>query len=204
MGAFDLFSVWEFFYHAGNYHWFDRSGCGMNANWYVLRSKTNKEMILWRELVARGFECFYPRLHVRPADPRNRKIRPYFPGYLFVNTDLEQVGISALQWMPYAGGLVSFGGAPATVPPNLVEAIRRHVDQINAAGGEAIAGLQKGDRVRIEAGPFQGHEAIFDARLPGRERVRVLLKLLQSREVNLELPERDIRVLEAHFRQRGR
>ena len=36
----------------------------MTLQWYVLRSKPNKEMILWREVTARGFDCFYPQLHV--------------------------------------------------------------------------------------------------------------------------------------------
>ena len=37
-------------------------------------------------------------------------------------------------------------------------------------------------------GPFAGHEAIFDVRLPGSERVRVLLKLLSRQQVPLVLP----------------
>lgn len=162
----------------------------MNRKWYVLRSKPNKEMILWRELVARGSECFYPRLYVRPADPRSRRVRPYFPGYLFLKADLEQVGISAFRWMPFSGGLLDFDGIPAIVPPNLIEAIRQRVELINAQGAELVRGigLQRGERVIIQEGPFEGHEAIFDARLPGRERVRVLIRLLQSRTWPLELP----------------
>ncbi len=36
-------------------------------------------------------------------------------------------------------------------------------------------------------GPFEGYEAIFDARLPGTERVRVLLQFLSDRYVTIEL-----------------
>jgi transcriptional antiterminator RfaH len=168
--------------------------------WYVLRSKPNKEMVLWRELSARGFECFYPCLRLKPVNPRSRKIRPYFPGYLFVYADIEQVGASTFQWMPFSGGFVSFDEVLATVPDNLIQAIRRHVEQINAAGGEQMAGLKQGDAVRIQGGPFDGYEGIFDARLPGRERVRVLLKLLQIRQVGIELPTAQIQRL----RQKGR
>jgi len=162
----------------------------MNLQWYVLQSKPNKEMTLWRELIARGFECFYPRLHVCPVNPHSRKIRPYFPGYLFLQTDIEQVGISTFQWLPFACGLLSFDGAPATVPHHLIQAIRRHVEEMNVAGGSnrQIADLKQGDVVIIRGGPFQGREAIFDARLPGRDRVRVLLNFLQVRQVNLKLP----------------
>jgi transcriptional antiterminator RfaH len=158
-------------------------------------------MALWRELSARGFESVYPQLHVRPANPRSRAIRPYFPGYLFVRTDIEQVGASVFQWMPFSGGFVSFGGTPATVPDSLVKAICRHLDQINAAGGELLDGLKHGDLVKIHGGPFHGYECIFDARLPGRERVRVLLNLLESRPVPIELPARQIAIL---HRSQGR
>jgi transcriptional antiterminator RfaH len=161
--------------------------------WYVLRSKPNKEMVLWRELTARGFECFYPYLRLKPVNPRSRKLRPYFPGYLFVCADTEPVGASTFQWMPFSSGFVSFDNVLATVPDNYIQAIRRHVDQINAAGGKQLAGLAQGDVVVIQDGLFEGYEAIFDARLPGQERVRVFLKFLQARQVNIELPASQIR-----------
>jgi transcriptional antiterminator RfaH len=160
--------------------------------WYALRSKPNKEMPLWRELSARGLECYYPRLHVKPVNYRSRTVRPYFPGYVFLHTDLECMGISRFQWMPFSLGLVSFGGAPAMVPDHILNAIRRRVDEINAAGGEQLEGLQRGDPVRIQGGPFDGYEAIFDVRLPGNERVRVFLKLLRVRQMKLELPANQI------------
>ena len=165
----------------------------MSLQWHVLRSKPNKEMPLWREVAARGLDCYYPHLRVKPADPRNRKIRSYFPGYLFVSADVEELGTSIFQWMPFSSGLLAFDGVPATVPDTMVRAIRRHVDEINAAGGEQMLGLARGDLVVIEGGPFEGYEAIFDARLPGSERVRVFLKLLQARQMHLDLPAGQIR-----------
>ena len=74
----------------------------MSGLWYALRSKPNKEEALWRELLAGSYEVFYPQLHVQPVNPRSRKVRPYFPGYLFINIDLLTVGYSALAWMPYS------------------------------------------------------------------------------------------------------
>jgi len=160
----------------------------MGLHWYAIRSKPNKEVVLWRELLARGFECFYPHLQVKPVNPRSRTCRPYFPGYLFLNTDLEQVPLSTFQWMPFSVGLVSFDGVPGTVPLDLLQAIRRHVEQINAAGKRLSSGLKHGDLVVIHSGPFDGYEAIFDTQLPGSERVRVLLKILNVRELRVELP----------------
>ncbi|HEX9028441.1 MAG TPA: transcription termination/antitermination NusG family protein [Anaerolineales bacterium] len=160
----------------------------MTNQWYALRSKPRKEEVVWRQLHNQGIEAFYPQLRVNPVNPRSRKIRPYFPGYLFVYTDPSEVGVSLFQWMPHALGLVSFGGEPANVPDNLIITLRKRLEEIAAAGGEFFDGLQPGDIVRISDGPFKGYEAIFDARLPGSERVRVLLELLgNQRRIPVEL-----------------
>jgi transcription antitermination factor NusG len=84
--------------------------------------------------------------------------------------------------------LVSFGGEVSIVPDAIVHAIRVKVDEINAAGGQKTPGIKPGTTVKIEKGPFEGYEGIIDARIPGKERVRVLLKMLQNRKVPVELP----------------
>ncbi|UCD98865.1 MAG: hypothetical protein JSV42_18295 [Chloroflexota bacterium] len=159
----------------------------MAEAWYALRSKPRKEEVLWRQLLAHEVDVFFPRIKVNPVNPRSRKLRPYFPGYMFVQVDLDEVGLSKFQWMPHAIGLVSFDGEPATVPENLIHAIHKRVDEIAAAGGEFYDGLKPGEPVRISSGPFAGYEAIFDMRLPGSERVRVLIQMLSDRKVSVEL-----------------
>lgn len=159
----------------------------MSAKWYALRTKPRKEDVVWRQTHSRGIETYYPRLRVNPVNPRSRKLIPYFPGYLFVKMDLEELGISAFQWMPHTLGLVSFGGEPADVPESLIAEIRKRVDEITAAGGLVFDGLKPGDTITIQGGPFSGYEAIFDARLAGSERVRVLLNFLNNRQVALEI-----------------
>lgn len=159
----------------------------MTNSWYALRSKPRKEEVLWRQTNAQGFEVFFPRLRIQPVNPRSKKFKPYFPGYMFVWVDLDKVGRSTFQWMPHAIGLVSFGGEPASVPDNLILVLRKRVDEINTAGGEIFDGLKPGDPVRISDGPFAGYEALFDTRLPGTERVRVLIQMLSDRHLPVEL-----------------
>lgn len=166
----------------------------MTEHWYALRSKPRKEDVVWRQLRSQEFEVFYPRLRVHPVNPRSRKVRPYFPGYMFVKADIEEIGLSTFQWMPHAIGLVCFGDEASIVPDNLIYAIQRRVDEIAEAGGELFDGLNSGDKVTISDGPFAGYEAIFDTRLPGSERVRVLLQLLNNqRQVPVELKAGQIR-----------
>jgi transcriptional antiterminator RfaH len=156
--------------------------------WYALRSKPRKEDVVWRQVKLLGYDTFYPRLRVNPVNPRARKLVPYFPGYLFVCVDLDEIGVSAFQWMPHTLGLVAFGGEPAHVPENLIHLLHKRVEEISRAGGEVFDGLKPGDTVRISNGPFAGYEAIFDARLSGDERVRVLLEFLNNkRRLPIEL-----------------
>jgi transcriptional antiterminator RfaH len=106
---------------------------------------------------------------------------------LFLHTDIEQVGLSTFQWLPFSLGLVSFGDEPAAVPDNLVHEIRRRVDALNAVSREHFPNMKQGDAIVIRGGPFEGYDAIFDTRLSDGERVRVLLKLLEVRQMKLEL-----------------
>jgi transcription antitermination factor NusG len=159
----------------------------MTAHWYALRSKPRKEEVVWRQLRAKGMEVYYPQIRVNPVNPRSKKIKPYFPGYLFIKVDIESVGRSTFQWLPHAIGLVTFGDEVPRVPENLLHAIQKKLEAIAAAGGEVMDGLKPGDRVMVESGPFKGYEAIFDTRVSGAERVRVLIKMLGDRQVPVNL-----------------
>ena len=51
--------------------------------WYAMQTKVHKEALVCQQLEQRGIEIFYPKLRVKPVNPRSRKERPYFPGYIF-------------------------------------------------------------------------------------------------------------------------
>lgn len=165
----------------------------MTIAWHVVRSKPNREEFLARELESRNIEVFHPRLRANPVNPRARRFKSYFPGYLFVHVDLEKISSNALEHVPGAANLVSFGGEISSVPDNIIQAIRRKVEEINVAGGEKPTSYQPGVIVEIEQGPFAGYMGILDASLPGSERVRVLLRMLEKRELPVEMPAEYIR-----------
>jgi transcription antitermination factor NusG len=164
--------------------------------WHVVRSKPRRERFVSEQLAGQGLEVFFPAVKVHPVNPRAARERAYFPGYLFVHADLAAFGANKLRWLPAAVGLLEFGGEPAIVPEALITQLRRKVASIQAAGGIVFADLKKGEPVKITSGPFAGYEAIFDLRLRGSERVRVLLELLQ-RQVAVELNSGSIRKLRA-------
>lgn len=132
-------------------------------------------------LESQGIEVFYPAAKVKPVNPRASTARAYFPGYLFVHTNIEDVGISGLQWIPGSTGLVSFGGDPAVVPENFIFELRRRIAELAAAYETPLAGIKRGDVVEITRGPFAGSEAIFDLMLDDQQRVKLFIQWLGRR-----------------------
>jgi transcriptional antiterminator RfaH len=156
--------------------------------WYAIQSKVHKENLVCEQLYLRNIETFFPRVRVRPVNPRARKVKPYFPGYVFGRVDLEQVGRSFLEWIPGAIGIVNFGEEPAPVSDQLISTLQQHLKTVNGSVTQMSEMFQRGDLVAIQGGVFAGYEAIFDARLPGRDRVEVLLNMIQGQQLRVELP----------------
>lgn len=157
----------------------------MTEQWYALHVKVHKEQAVHDLLVSQEIENYFPCLHVEPVNPRSRRRRPFYPGYIFVRLDLDDYGQNALRWTEGTYGLVMFGNEPASVPENLVQEVRRRVEVINAAGGIIVPTLSPGDRVRIIEGTFEGYEGIFDVNLDGKDRVQVLLSYLSQQPKRL-------------------
>lgn len=166
----------------------------MALAWYVLRSKPNKEDFFCGQLLAHRVETFFPRVQVRTVNPRARKMRPYFPGYLFVHVDFDVINSSTLHWLPGSGGLVSFDMIPASIPDAMINTIRRKVDEINLTAAQPLLGIKHGDRIQITDGPFAGQDAIFDRCRNGNERVRVLIQYLHNRNMPIDLPVEQIKI----------
>ena len=164
----------------------------MTTAWYALRTKPHKEQLVWHQVQVLGFEVFYPKLRANPVNPRARRSKPYFPGYVLVSADLEVSGLNTFQYMPHAIGLVCFGGEPGVIPIDAVESLRRHIAQLRSSDTEPAKKFQRGDHVRIHEGPLEGYRAIFDHRLPGKQRVKVLLELMGERSLRVELSSRNI------------
>ncbi len=155
--------------------------------WYVLRSKPHKEESLYWFVTSEGYQAFYPQIPANPVNPRARKIKSYFPGYMFVQACLKELGQNAFQYLPFSNGLVWLGGEPAVVPDPVVGALQTQVAEIWDAGGLSYTDLARGERVIIQDGVFEGYEGIFDAYISGNDRVQILLKMLNDRFVTMEI-----------------
>jgi transcription antitermination factor NusG len=146
------------------------------VRWYVMHSKPQKEAFLRERL-------------------RIQRDEPFFPGYLFVDVDLEEISISELRGIPGSIGIVSYGGERAYIGDALILAIQKQVNEINDSVNFYVDRFRPVDLVVINDGPFANSKALFDCRLSGSDRVRVLLELLQGQQIRLELSGRQLQTI---------
>lgn len=154
--------------------------------WYVLQTKRHRERIAQRYLEEIGVSSYLPRILQWPRPAVGSAVVPMFPGYVFVHATLRE-DFTRIIWTPGVKAFVSFGGAPAEVDQGIIEFLcsRQGPDGLVRCASP----IHEGSEIRIVAGPFRGLTAVVEQRLPARERVRVLLDLLQ-RPTRVELPER--------------
>ena len=163
--------------------------------WYVMQSKPRKEIFLRERLRIQRIEVYLPSIRTKPVPSRASKEQPFFPGYLFVHVDLEKIPISDFRWIAGSIGLVCYGGEPASVGEVLIREIQKQVDEIIDSSSNYIDRFRPGDWVVINDGPFSTYKAMFDCRLSGSDRVRVLLQLLQDKKIPVELSGRQLQLL---------
>lgn len=148
--------------------------------WYVARTLPNREGGAASQLAAQGFRVFLPRIArtVRHARKMRHVRAPAFPGYLFVELDLDRD-----RWRSVNGtfGVVRLVGAderPLPVPRGVVESLLDRIDETGVCRFDQ--GLSTGQRVRVVSGPFVDQLGEL-VRLDGAGRVRVLLEIMGGR-----------------------
>lgn len=139
--------------------------------WYTLHTKPNSEYRVASLLQQRDIETYLPELC------QQHKRMPLFPCYLFVRVDLEKVTPSQWQWTPGLRRIVSFGRRPVSLADEIINLIRRKVDESKSADLSTNR-FRPGETVRIKSGPLEGMLAIFDSATKPSQRVQVLLTIL--------------------------
>ena len=169
------------------------------SEWFAVQTKPHKEFVV-RRVLGRlpGVDAYLPVLQVNPVNPRARKTRAFFPGYLFVCADLATVGMSAILWTPGLVRLLGAEGQPQAIAAHVIEGMRRRIENGQHKAAFGSDAFRHGDRVRIASGPFEGYEAMFDTSLGGKTRARILLEFLGR----LTSAEGDVRNLERASRRR--
>lgn len=145
--------------------------------WYCLYTKPRTERRVYQVLQGQGLECFLPELPRTSRDKRLGIGRPFFPRYLFARLALPEDS-SWVRWTPGLVQIVNTDGEPIPIEEGVIQALQEQVQALLGAGQTGPT-FRPGERVRITAGPFRGYEGIFDRRLSGENRARILVRFLR-------------------------
>lgn len=161
--------------------------------WFVVSTKPRRERFAREQLTLRGVETFLPRI-VEPARTRGKvTVAPLFPGYLFLNIDLQQQYFDVV-WTPGVRKFVSFGALPCPVDEQVIRFLHERTGEEGVLRVERV--FVAGERVSIRSGPFEGLVGIIERPVCARGRVRVLMELLR-RQTRVEVPQEMVERLPA-------
>ena len=157
------------------------------SSWYALYTQSHCEELVHRQLAAKGFHAFLPKIDVwsRRAGVRHVIHVPMFPGYLFLHHAMDKASHVEVR---KARGLVRILGEQwnrlTVVPDDEIQAVQRVVDSRLPALPHPY--LREGCRVRIIRGPLAGVDGILLQTKPTQGLVVLSLHLLR-RSVALEI-----------------
>ena len=157
-------------------------------SWFVMQSKRHKERLVHAVLSEEGIPSYLPLLRHWPRPAVGAAVGPMFPGYVFCRPTAAQ--LSRVAGCHGSRGFVHFGNGPAVVDDAVVAYLRART---SPDGVIDVDPAVEGREVTIVEGPLRGLAAVVERRLPARDRILVLLELLQ-RPTRVELPDRWVRL----------
>ncbi|MGF1631595.1 MAG: transcription termination/antitermination protein NusG [Kiloniellaceae bacterium] len=155
--------------------------------WYVAQIQPHAEERARCNLERQGFQCYLPRYRRERRHARRRDVvlAPLFPGYIFVELDLDAAPWRAINGTFGVNHLICQGERPAPVPDGVVEQIAARENDKGLIVLESRA-FQSGEALRIVSGALADCFGIFE-KMADRERVILLLDLL-GRRVRVKAP----------------
>lgn len=147
--------------------------------WFAVCCKPRQELIAQENLQRQGFHVYLPRIRLK----RRRQgkwvdvIEVLFPRYIFIRVDPVKNSIAPVRSTRGVVGLVRFGGQPAVVADEVMDALFRREDSDTNLHQDNHPLFGFGEAVRLTEGPLAGMEGVF-VQDDGEKRVIVLLEML--------------------------
>ena len=157
-----------------------------DSHWFAIHTKTRRETFAAANVSRLGIDILLPRLKIESLARGALCVaaKPLFPGYLFAWFSPEK----SLPSVKCANGVlrvVSSGNFPIPIDDEVIHAIRA---QILGDGyfRLSLKPLMPGDRVCIQAGPFEGFIGKVEREADDGRRVTILLEAMQQARISIE------------------
>ncbi|NOX97371.1 MAG: transcription termination/antitermination factor NusG [Nitrospirae bacterium] len=112
--------------------------------------------------------------------------RNLFPGYVFVEMELNEKTWHLVKNISGVSGFISSGKEPVPLEDREVENILKAVEEKRAKPTPKVV-LEKGERIRVVEGPFTNLNGVVEETNPERGKVKVMVSIFgRSTPVELE------------------
>ena len=146
----------------------------MKKKWFIALYKSNEVKRVERNLSNQKFNFYLPKITIKKINA-NPKVEVLFPGYIFVNTSLENY--SALKYTMGIKNIIKFGDNVSCLSSEEIEAMQ--IAEETSKIDPVALQIQIGQDVIIAKGSLTG-SIVKVCSLPSKERVDVLLSFLGS------------------------
>ena len=151
-----------------------------SAAWLVIHTRPKQEFRALQHLQNQSYTCYLPT--VQAVKSFRGKLatcsEPLFSRYLFVRVNPSSCRITSLASTRGVSKLVAFGSRFATVPDEMIEALRDSTPLVRIP-------FSPGETVKVKAGPLAGLEGVYQ--LPDSEERAIVLINFLGRHQNLSI-----------------
>jgi transcriptional antiterminator RfaH len=146
----------------------------MKKKWFIASYKSNEVKRVESNLSNQKFDFYLPKITIKKINA-NPKVEVLFPGYIFVNTSLENY--SALKYTMGIKNIIKFGDYISYISNEEISSIK--IMEESSKFEPMIQHLKIGQEAIIKEGTLKGN-IVKICSLPSKDRVDVLLKFLGS------------------------
>ncbi|KPJ69419.1 MAG: hypothetical protein AMJ45_00250 [Syntrophobacter sp. DG_60] len=163
----------------------------MLLKWYAIYTSARHEQRVYDRLVNKSIHAFLPKMEVwsRRKDRRKRIQVPLFPGYLFVNVDLDPYVRLEILKTPGVAYILGNNGKLTPIPESQIASIQTLLK--NDVLIRPYPYLKIGQRVRIVNGPLIGCEGILLRNKTNKQKLIISIDLLKQ-SISTEIDEFDV------------
>ena len=167
--------------------------------WYVVRAISGQELkvksYIEQEIARRGMNDYLAGVMVPmekffsvSGGKKVSKERPFFPGYVMIEANLDGEMLHLLQGIPGVGGFLSDrpGGDPVPLRKSEVNRMLGKVDEMADMPESVVIPFVVGEAVKVIDGPFNGFDGTVEEVNSEKRKLKVEVKIF-GRKTPLEL-----------------
>ncbi|MBT9164569.1 MAG: Transcription termination/antitermination protein NusG [candidate division WS2 bacterium] len=165
----------------------------MPSAWYILHSYSGQENKVQNNILRRVKSSMMDERVTHVLVPKERKhefIRGkrvevekiIFPGYIFVEMELDEESWAVVRHTPGVIGFVNLNGQPIPMTEEEMDRVFYRIEE----GKVPKIALEVGQKIVIASGPFEGLNGIVEVIYPDKDKVRLLLGIF-GRDVTVEV-----------------